>query len=83
MRSDDIGDSHLLLTFISPLVSNDRVLKGCFSGMTQRPRAHQKIDSDSFDLESDRAGGQVKRGGDHPERTPRRRDKDHRKHLVG
>ena len=82
VRSVSIGDAHLLLSFIIQLVPNDRVLKGFFGGMTQRPRAHQKIDSDSFDLESDRACGQIKGNGDHLERTPRRQDKDVRKYLV-
>ena len=60
MRSVSIGDSHLLLSFIIQLVPNDRVLKGFFCGMTQRPWAYQKIDSDSFDLDSDEACGQIK-----------------------
>ena len=63
-------------------MSNDRVLKGFFGGMTQRPRAHQKVDSNSFDLESDEACEQIKGSGDHPERSPRKQDIDDRKNLL-
>ena len=82
MRSVSIGDSHLLLSFIIQLVSNDRVLMRFFGGMTQRPWAYQKIDSDSFDLDSDEACGQINGSGDHPERTPRWQDKGDGKYLV-
>ncbi|MBC7595606.1 MAG: hypothetical protein H7288_17005 [Kineosporiaceae bacterium] len=58
------------------------MLKGFFGGMTRWPRAHQKIGSNSFDLELDEACEQMKGSGDHPERTPRRQDKDDRKYLV-
>jgi len=82
VHSVSIGESNLLLIFIIQLVSSDRVFMGFFGGMTLRPGVRQKIDSDSFDLESGEACGQINGSGDHPERTPRRQDQGDRKYLV-